>query len=90
MWVLLGGMFPNQIRGAALAVAGLSQWLTNFVVTMSFPVLLTSIGLGGAYALYAGFAVVSLFVVRALVVAMGRAGEGSNTQQDLVQLLLRS
>ncbi len=68
MWVLLGEMFPNQIRGAALAVAGLSQWLTNFVVTMSFPVLLTSIGLGGAYALYAGFAVMSLFVVRALVV----------------------
>lgn len=68
MWVLLGEMFPNQIRGAALAVAGLSQWLTNFVVTISFPILLTSIGLGGAYALYAGFAVVSLFIVRALVV----------------------
>ncbi|MGC1481951.1 MAG: sugar porter family MFS transporter [Chthoniobacterales bacterium] len=67
MWVLLGEMFPNQIRGAALAVTGLSQWLTNFVVTMSFPPLLASIGLGGAYALYAVFAVISILVVRAIV-----------------------
>lgn len=67
MWVLLGEMFPNQMRGAALAVAGLSQWGTNFLVTMTFPLLLGSIGLGGAYGLYAVFALVSLFVVRAIV-----------------------
>ncbi len=68
MWVLLGEMFPNQIRGTALAVAGLSQWLTNFLVTVTFPLLLTGIGLGGAYALYAGFALISFFIVRAVVV----------------------
>lgn len=56
MWVLLGEMFPNQIRGAALSVAGLSQWLTNFVITMTFPMLLSGIGLGGAYTIYAVFA----------------------------------
>ncbi|MBA3960989.1 MAG: sugar porter family MFS transporter [Chthoniobacterales bacterium] len=67
MWVLLGEMFPNQMRGAALAVAGLSQWGTNFLVTMTFPLMLRSIGLGGAYGLYAGFALISLFVVRAIV-----------------------
>lgn len=59
MWVLLGEMFPNQIRGAALSVAGLSQWLTNFVITMTFPMLLSGIGLGGAYTIYAVFAAVA-------------------------------
>jgi SP family sugar:H+ symporter-like MFS transporter len=59
MWVLLGEMFPNQIRGAALSVAGLSQWGTNFLVTMTFPVLLAGVGLGGAYLLYATFAAIS-------------------------------
>lgn len=61
MWVLLGEMFPNQIRGAALSVAGLSQWGTNFLVTMTFPVLLAGVGLGGAYLTYATFAAISAF-----------------------------
>ena len=67
MWVMLGEMFPNQARGAALAVAGFSQWITNFAVTMTFPIFLAHIGLGGAYALYAGFALLSFFIVRAAV-----------------------
>lgn len=61
MWVLLGEMFPNQIRGAALSLAGLCQWGTNFLVTITFPPLLASIGLGGAYGIYAVFALFSAF-----------------------------
>lgn len=61
MWVLLGEMFPNRIRGAALSLAGLSQWGTNFLVTITFPLLLGTIGLGGAYCLYAIFAAISGF-----------------------------
>jgi len=67
MWVMLGEMFPNQIRGAALAVAGLTQWGTNFAVTMTFPILLGTIGLGGAYGIYAAFALLSFFIVKAIV-----------------------
>jgi len=67
VWVLLGEMFPNQMRGAALAVAGLAMWGANFAITMTFPPLLHSVGLGGAYGLYAAFAFVSLFVVKLLV-----------------------
>jgi SP family sugar:H+ symporter-like MFS transporter len=64
MWVMLGEMFPNQVRGAALAVAGFSQWATNFLVTITFPLFLNVIGLGGAYGLYALFALLSFFFVR--------------------------
>ncbi len=67
MWVLLGEMFPNQIRGAALSIAGLTQWASNFLVTMTFPILLGTVGLGGAYGLYAGFAFLSFFIVRAII-----------------------
>jgi SP family sugar:H+ symporter-like MFS transporter len=67
VWVLLGEMFPNQMRGAALAVSGLSQWGSNFLITITFPMLLKSIGLGGAYGLYAAFALVSIFIVIAIV-----------------------
>ena len=65
MWVMLGEMFPNQIRGSGLAVAGAAQWTSNFAITVSFPVLLTGIGLAGAYGIYTAAAAVSIvFVLR--------------------------
>jgi len=63
VWVLLGEMFPNQIRGSALAVSGISMWMANFAVTSTFPLLLAGIGLGGAYSIYAACAFISLFFV---------------------------
>jgi len=62
-WVLLGEMFNNRIRGAALALGGLSQWISNFAISSSFPILLAKIGLGGAYGIYSFFAFVSIFFV---------------------------
>ena len=63
VWVLLGEMFNNRIRGAALAVAASAQWIANFTITMTFPILLGSIGLSGAYGLYALSALISVFFV---------------------------
>ena len=63
MWVMLGEMFPNQIRGSGLAISGLAQWGSNFGITMTFPILLVSIGLMGAYSLYALAAVISIYFV---------------------------
>jgi len=65
MWVMLGEMFPNQIRGTGLAVSGLAQWGSNFGITITFPILLATVGLAGAYGLYTAGAVLSIiFVVR--------------------------
>ncbi|GAB3094208.1 sugar porter family MFS transporter [Lysobacter terrae] len=63
MWVMLGEMFPNQIRGSGLAVAGAAQWTSNFGITVTFPILLGSIGLAGAYGLYTVAALISVFFV---------------------------
>ena len=65
MWVMLGEIFPNTLRGSALALAGLAQWTANFAVTMTFPIFLDSIGLAMTYAIYAvGAALSLLFVFR--------------------------
>ena len=65
MWVMLGEMFPNQIRGSGLAVSGFAQWISNFIITMTFPIMLVGIGLGSAYGIYALFAILSLiFIIR--------------------------
>ena len=67
MWVMLGEMFPNQIRGSGLAVSGFAQWIANFGITMSFPIMAAGIGLTLTYGFYALSAVVSIFFVMALV-----------------------
>jgi hypothetical protein len=63
MWVLLGEMFPNRLRGAALAVSGATNWAANFAVTVTFLPLLKRIGLAGSYGLYTLAAVISLVFV---------------------------
>ena len=63
MWVMLGEMFPNQLRGSGLAVAGFAQWIANFAITMTFPIFLVTIGLAAAYSIYAAFAALSVVFV---------------------------
>jgi SP family sugar:H+ symporter-like MFS transporter len=73
MWVMLGEMFPNQIRGSGLAVAGAVQWTSNFAITVSFPMLLAGIGLAGTYGLYAIAAALSaVFVFRCVRETRGK------------------
>jgi SP family sugar:H+ symporter-like MFS transporter len=67
MWVMLGEMFPNQIRGSALAVCGFVQWFSNFLISFSFPVMAKSLGLTVSYTFYAVSAVISFFLVQKLV-----------------------
>jgi len=76
VWVLLGEMFNNRIRGAALAVAASAQWLANFAITMTFPIMLGSVGLAGAYGFYAFSALLSLlFVLRYVQETKGKTLE---------------
>jgi SP family sugar:H+ symporter-like MFS transporter len=67
MWVMLGEMFPNQIRGTGLAVSGLAQWGSNFAITMTFPIMLAGIGLAGAYGFYTFCAFLSIIFVAKMV-----------------------
>src|SRR5579872_333548 len=38
-WVLLAEIFPNQIRGKAMALAVAMQWIANYLVSWTFPIL---------------------------------------------------
>ncbi|MBS9533022.1 sugar porter family MFS transporter [Mycobacterium sp. M1] len=63
VWVLLGEMFPNRIRAAALGLGAAAQWLANWVIAATFPVLSGALGL--AFAAYTLNALLSgLFVWR--------------------------
>jgi len=38
-WVLLSEIFPNRIRGRAMAVAVAAQWISNYLVSWTFPMM---------------------------------------------------
>ncbi len=67
MWVMLGEMFPNQIRGSALAVCGFAQWFSNYLIAQSFPVMASKLGLAASYTFYAVCAVISFFLVQKFI-----------------------
>ncbi len=66
VWVLLGEMFNNRIRGTALGLAAAAQWLANFAISTSFPKM-AEIGLSFAYGFYTLFALLSLLFVAKFV-----------------------
>jgi SP family sugar:H+ symporter-like MFS transporter len=66
VWVLLGEMFNNRIRGTALGLAAAAQWLANFAISTSFPAM-AEVGLSFAYGFYTAFALLSLFFVAKFV-----------------------
>ncbi len=59
-------MFPNQIRGSALAVAGFTQWFANYLIAQTFPIM-AGWSLTGSYLFYAVSAVISFFLVQGMV-----------------------
>ena len=51
-WVLISEIFPNTIRSQAVAVAVAAQWISNFIVSATFPSL-SAWSVGGTYCIYA-------------------------------------
>jgi SP family xylose:H+ symportor-like MFS transporter len=39
-WVLLSEVFPNRVRDIALSIAVAAQWISNFLVSQSFPIMM--------------------------------------------------
>jgi len=68
-WVMLSEIFPNKIRGRALALAVAAQWISNFLVSWTFPLmdknsyLLEKFNHGFAYWIYGLMGVLAMVFV---------------------------
>jgi hypothetical protein len=60
-WVMMSEIFPLHLRGPGMSAASLTNWAFNFVVVLTFPVLIDGIGLAGVFAIYALVCVFGLF-----------------------------
>ncbi|KFC69272.1 MFS transporter, metabolite:H+ symporter [Bosea sp. LC85] len=66
-WVMMSEIFPLKVRSLGMSVASLANWAFNFLVVFSFPMLVTSFGLGGVFALYAAVCAAGLIFTHLLV-----------------------
>ncbi len=61
-WVLIAEIFPNSIRGKAVAIAVAAQWLANYAVSSTF-IPLSEWSIGGTYIIYAASCLLSVIFV---------------------------
>ncbi len=75
-WVVLSEIFPNHLRGAAMAVATTSLWIACFVLTYTFPLLNKLLKASGTFWLYAAICFAGfLFILKKLPETKGKSLE---------------
>jgi len=63
VWVILSEIFPNRIRGAAMALATFALWTACFVLTYTFPLLNKSLGAAGTFWVYSGICLLGFIFI---------------------------
>ena len=75
-WVILSEIFPNRIRGAAMAVATFSLWAASFVLTYTFPLLNSWLNASGTFWLYGVISILGFwFILKKLPETKGKTLE---------------
>ena len=61
-WVLIGEVFPLNIRGLGTSLCSATNWLADMVVSLTFPMMLSSWGLDNAFLFYAVICGIAIWV----------------------------
>ncbi|MDI9223001.1 sugar porter family MFS transporter [Pantoea sp. EA-12] len=75
-WLLLSEIFPTRLRGIFMGGAVFAMWIANFVISLMFPILLASVGLSGAFFIFALIGIGgAIFVIRCVPETRNRSLE---------------
>ncbi|MGE5395133.1 MAG: sugar porter family MFS transporter [Candidatus Saccharibacteria bacterium] len=81
-WVVLSEIFPNSVRGAAMAVATTALWIACFVLTYTFPILNKMLNACGTFWLYALICLAGfIYILKVLPETKGMSLEEIEKQQ---------
>ena len=82
-WVVLSEIFPNRIRGAAMALAVFALWAACFILTYTFPLLNRRFGPAGTFWIYAAICVLGfVFILLRLPETKGKTLEEIEAQLE--------
>ena len=74
MWLLNAEVYPIHVRGKAAGLGTSVNWVANFAVAMTFPLLVSGIGESGTFWIYAAISAFAvLFVFRVVPETRGRS-----------------
>lgn len=65
-WVLISEIFPNKIRGRAIAIAVAAQWAANYFISSTYPAMMEFSG-GMTYSFYGLMSLLSFLFVWKMV-----------------------
>jgi SP family sugar porter-like MFS transporter len=63
-WVILSEIFPNRVRGAAMAISTFFLWGASFLLAYTFPILNSGLGTHGTFWLYSGITLAGFLFIR--------------------------
>ena len=77
IWVLIGEIFPNRIRGSAMSIVTFTNWGANFLTAFTFPWYIDKIGMGGGFFTFAGMCLIAtIFFNKYVPETKGKTLEG--------------
>lgn len=75
-WVLLSEIFPNRVRGIAMAVCTFALWVGSCTLTFAFPSMNAALGCSGSFWIYAAICLSGfIYFLRACPETKGRSLE---------------
>jgi SP family galactose:H+ symporter-like MFS transporter len=66
-WLLNAELYPQRVRGKAAGIGALANWLFNFIVSLTFLLLVNALGQSGAFWLYGGIGILTIIFVALFV-----------------------
>ncbi|KAI5641006.1 sugar transporter domain-containing protein [Phthorimaea operculella] len=66
-WMMMGELFPVELRGSASGISVILNWCLVFIVTLCFPIMKDAIGIYSCFWFFAGFMVICTFFVFFLI-----------------------
>jgi major inositol transporter-like SP family MFS transporter len=67
VWLMLSEIFPLRLRGLGMGVSVFCLWVTNFLIGLSFPVLLEKVGLSTTFFVFVGLGIIAILFVKIYV-----------------------
>jgi len=66
-WLLAAEIFPLEVRSLGMGIASFCNWGANFIVALTFPILLANLGGSIVFWLYGAFSLIALLFIRVYV-----------------------
>lgn len=64
IWVVISEIFPLRMRGTGMGFAIFFVWMTVYAVTFTFPILISLVGLGSSFFIFAALGILGLLFVK--------------------------